>query len=90
MAKAYVGTARLEQTGCDHPGVVEGGMSGRTDSESVEPLGGRLGVNVHSEDISYKSLSDENGMCLRVGRMGPIKRGWAETEELGPEQGPLG
>jgi hypothetical protein len=30
------------------------------------------------------------GMCLRVGRMGPIKRGWVETEELGPERGPLG
>jgi len=45
---------------------------------------------VHSEGISYKPLSGEIGMCLRVGRMGPIKRGWAETEELGPERGPLG
>ena len=44
MAKAYVETARLEQTGFDLPGVVEGGMSGRKDSESVEPLGGRLGA----------------------------------------------
>jgi hypothetical protein len=44
MAKAYVGTASLEQTGCDLPGVVEDGMSRRTGSESVEPLGGRLGV----------------------------------------------
>jgi hypothetical protein len=26
------------------PGVVEGGMLGRKDSESVEPLGGRLGA----------------------------------------------
>jgi hypothetical protein len=30
--------------------------------------------SVHSEGISYKPLSDEIGMCLRVGRMGPIKR----------------
>ena len=28
----------------DLPGVVEGGMLGRKDSESVEPLGGRLGA----------------------------------------------
>ena len=90
MAKAYVGTARLEQTSCDLPGVVEGGMPGRTDRESVEPLGGRLSRSMHSEGTSYKPLSGGNGMYLRVGRMGPIKSGWAETEELGPERGPLG
>jgi hypothetical protein len=75
MAKAYVGTASLEQTGCDLPGVVEGGMSGRKDSESVEPLGGRLAArrSVHSEGIWYKPLSGESWMCLRVGRMGPVK-----------------
>ena len=44
MAKAYVGTASLEQTGCDLPGVVEDGMSRRKGSESVEPLEGRLGA----------------------------------------------
>ena len=44
MAKAYVGTARLELTGSDLPGVVEGGMLGRKDNESAEPLGGRLGA----------------------------------------------
>ncbi len=88
MAKAYVGTACLEQTGCDLPGVVEDGMSGRKDSESVEPLEGRLGV--HSEGIWYKPQSGEIGMCLRVGRMGPVKRGWTGTEEPGPERGPLG
>jgi hypothetical protein len=74
----------------DLPGVVEGGMLGRKDSESVEPLGGRPRRSVHSEGISYKPLSGEIGMCLRVGRMGPIKRGWVETAELGPERGPLG
>ena len=40
MSEPHVWT----QTGCDLPGVVEGGMSGRKDSESVEPLGGRLGA----------------------------------------------
>jgi hypothetical protein len=29
---------------------------------------------VHSEGISYKPLSGEIGMCLRVGRMGPQVR----------------
>jgi hypothetical protein len=42
MAKTYVGSARLEPTGSDLPGVSEGGMSGRKNSESAEPLGGRL------------------------------------------------
>ena len=77
MAKAYVGTASLEQTGCDLPGVVEDGMSRRTGSESVEPLGGRLGVVCTAK--AYKPHSGEVGMRLRVGRMGPIKRGWTGT-----------
>ncbi len=64
-------------------------MLGRNDSESVEPLGGRLGA-VHSEGIRYKPQSGEIGMCLRVGRMGPIKRGWTGTEQPGLERGPLG
>ena len=29
---------------------------------------------MHSEGISYKPLSGEIGMCLRVGRMGPQVR----------------
>ena len=90
MAKAYVGTASLEQTGCDLPGVVEDGMSRRTGSESVDPLGGRLGAVCTVEGIWYKPPSGEIGMRRRVGRMGPIKRGWTGTEEPGPERGPLG
>jgi hypothetical protein len=89
MAKAYVGTACLEQTGCDLPGVVEDGMSRRTGSESVEPLEGPR-RSVHSEGIWYKPQSGEIEMCLRVGRMGPIKRGWTGTEEPGSERGPWG
>jgi len=90
MAKAYVGTACLEQTGCDLPGVVEDGMSGRKDSESVETTRRSPRRSVHSEGIWYKPQSGEIGMCLRVGRMGPVKRRWTGTEEPGPERGPLG
>jgi hypothetical protein len=43
MTKAYVGIARLEPTDSNLSGVVEGGMSGRKDRESLEPLVGRLG-----------------------------------------------
>jgi len=48
----------------------------RTVNESADPLVGCLGVVVqaHSDGISYKSQSDEVGMCLRVGRMGSVKR----------------
>jgi hypothetical protein len=49
-------------------------MSGRKGSESVEALEGRLGGACTVEGISYKPQSGEIGMCLRVGRMGPIKR----------------
>src|ERR1700716_3573968 len=34
----------INQPVTDLPGVVEGAMLGRKDSESVEPLGGRLGA----------------------------------------------
>src|SRR5215831_19332619 len=58
MAKANVGTACLEQTGCDLPGVVEDGMSRRTGSESVEPLEGRLGAacTAKASGISRKAV----------------------------------
>ena len=58
MAKAYVGTACLEQTGCDLPGVVEDGMSGRKGGESVEPLEGRLGAvcTAKASGISRKAV----------------------------------
>ena len=42
-------------------------------SESTEPLAGRLGAP-HSEGVAYKPQCGEIAMCLRVGRMGPIKR----------------
>ena len=51
-----------ERTACQE------GMS----SESSEPLAGRLGAP-HSEGIAYKPPRGEIAMCLRVGRMRPIK-----------------
>src|SRR3954453_13179020 len=44
----------------------------------------------HSEGIAYKPSYGEVAMCLRVGRMGPVKRGRTGTAEPGPERGPLG
>ena len=90
MAKAYVGTACLEQTGCDLPGVVEDGMSGRKDSESVEPLEGRLGVACTAKASGISRKAVKSGCACEWGGMGPVKRGWTGTEEPGPERGPLG
>jgi hypothetical protein len=58
MAKAYVGTHVWNQPVTDLPGVVEGGMLGRNDSESVEPLGGRLGAvcTAKASGISRKAV----------------------------------
>ena len=44
----------------------------------------------HSEGTPYKPHCGEVGVCLRVGRMGSIKRGWTGTLQPGPERGPLG
>jgi len=60
------------------------------DSESTEPLVGRLGVGAHSEGMAYKLQGNEIAMCLPVGRMGSDKRGWSGTAEPEPERGPLG
>ena len=39
---------------------------------------------MHSEGISYKPLSGEIGMCLRVGRMGPqVWMEWDRTTRSG-------
>ena len=46
-------------------------MSGKTSSESPEPLAGRRGAP-HSQGTAYKPPCGEIAMCARVGRMGPI------------------
>src|SRR5262245_32252306 len=58
MTKANVGTACLEQTGYELPGVVEDGMSGRKGGESMEPLEGRLGAacTAKASGISRKAV----------------------------------
>jgi len=46
-------------------------------SESAEPLVGRLGDAIGRTARAFRiSLKGEIEMCRRVGRMGPIKRGW--------------
>jgi hypothetical protein len=79
MAKAYVGTASLEQTGCDLPGVVEDGMSRRTGSESVEPLGGRLGVVCTAKASGISRTAVKSGCACEWG-------GWGRLSVDGPGQ----
>ena len=79
MAKANVGTACLEQTGYDLPGVVEDGMSGRKGSESMEPLEGRLGAvcTAKASGISRKAV--KSGCAFEWG-------GWGRVSVDGPGQ----
>jgi hypothetical protein len=79
MAKAYVGTARLEQTGCDLPGVVEDGMSGRKDSESVEPLEGRLGAVCTAKASGISRIAVKSGCACEWD-------GWGRLSVDGPGQ----
>jgi len=79
MAKAYVGTASLEPTGCDLPGVVEGGMSRRTDSESVEPLEGRLGAVCTAKASGISRTAGKSGCACEWG-------GWGRLSVDGPGQ----
>ncbi len=79
MAKAYVGTASLEPTGCDLPGVVEDGMSRRTGSESVEPLGGRLGVVCTAKASGISRTAVKSGCACEWG-------GWGRLSVDGPGQ----
>jgi hypothetical protein len=46
--------------------------------------------NVHSEGISYKPLSGENGRCLRVGRMGSVSDDGAGQKNPRRGEGPWG
>ena len=77
MAKAYVGTASLEQTGCDLPGVVEDGMSGRKGSESVEPLEGPLAAVCTAKASGISRESVKSGCAREWG-------GWGRLSEDGP------
>src|SRR5229473_4042959 len=79
MAKAYVGTASLEQTGCDLPGVVEDRMSGRKDSESVEPLEGRLGAVCTAKASGISRQAVKSGCACEWG-------GWGRLSVDGPGQ----
>ena len=90
MAKAYVETARLEQTGFDLPGVVEGGMSGRKDSESVEPLEGRLGAvcTAKASGISRKAVKSR--CACEWGGWGRLSDDGPGQNNPNPSEGPWG
>src|SRR6202790_118906 len=79
MAKAYVGTACLEQTGCDLPGVVEDGMSRRTGSESAEPLEARLGAVCTGKASGISRKAVKSGCACEWG-------GWGRLSDDGPGQ----
>ena len=53
----------------EFPGVGEDGMPGRNDRNHSRVASALL----HSEGIAYKPPCGEIAMCLRVGRMRPIK-----------------
>ncbi len=74
MAKAYVGTARLEPTGFRSPRSRRGWHVRKERQRKRGTTRRSPRRNVHSEGISYKPRSGEIGMCLRVGRMGPQVR----------------
>jgi hypothetical protein len=79
MAKAYVGTACLEQTGCDLPEVVEDGMSRRKGRESVEPLEGRLGGVCTAKASGISRSAVKSGCASEWG-------GWGRLSVDGPGQ----
>src|ERR1700692_1287703 len=70
MAKAYVGTARLEPTGYRSPRSRRGRHVRKEGQRKRGTTRRSPRRSMHSEGISYKPLSGEIGMCLRVGRMG--------------------
>jgi hypothetical protein len=54
--------------------VSEDDMLRKSINESSEPVVGCLGMpSMYSDGISYKPRDGEVGMCLQVGRMGPVK-----------------
>lgn len=66
--KYWVGAAE------EFPVVSEDDMLRKSINESSEPVVGCLGMpSMYSDGISYKPRDGEVGMCLQVGRMGPVK-----------------
>ena len=55
------------------PGVVEDGMPGGNVQRKARNRSRVASALPHSEGIAYKPLCGEIAMCLRAGRMGPIK-----------------
>ena len=68
-----VGIEILDSIDVELPGVGEDGMSGRNVQRKLGTTRGSPRALPHSEGITYKPPCGEIAMCLRVGRMGPIK-----------------
>ena len=90
MAKAYVGTACLEQTGCDFPGVVEDGMSRRKGRESVEPLEGRLGVVCTAKASGISRSAVKSGGASEWGGGGRLSMDGPGQKNPDRSEGPWG
>jgi hypothetical protein len=71
--KANVDTAALELIGVGLPGVVEGGMSGRNMQRKLGSARGSPRRSRTAKAPHINRWGGEAAVCLRVGRMGPIK-----------------
>jgi hypothetical protein len=71
-AKANVDIPALELTGVELPGVIEDGMPGRNGQQKPGTARG-WPRRSRTAEAAHISRSDEVVLCLRAGRMGPIK-----------------
>jgi hypothetical protein len=71
-AKANVDIPALELTGVELPGVIEDGMPGRNGQRKPGTARG-WPRRSRTAEAAHISRIDEVVLCLRAGRMGPIK-----------------
>ena len=71
-AKANVDIPALELTGVELPGVIEDGMPGRNGQQKPGTARG-WPRRSRTAEAAHISRIDEVVLCLRAGRMGPIK-----------------
>jgi hypothetical protein len=74
----------------DLPGVVEGGMLGRKDSESVEPLGGRLGAVCTAKAYRISRRAVKSGCACEWGGWGRLSVDGSRQKNSDRSEGPWG